>query len=65
VDSSEGQTIERSGHGEDLEDAETLSDLALIAQLKGRFQKAEVMFVRAVSIKESVLGPATRNSSRS
>jgi tetratricopeptide (TPR) repeat protein len=58
VDSPEGQTIEGAGRDEDLEAAETLSDLALIAQLKGRFQKAEVMLVRALSIKEGVLGTA-------
>jgi tetratricopeptide (TPR) repeat protein len=60
VESPGGKRIERSGHREALEAAETLSDLALIAQLRGRFQKAEVMLGRALSIKESVLGSDNR-----
>jgi tetratricopeptide (TPR) repeat protein len=60
VESPGDKRIERSGHREALEAAETLSDLALIAQLRGRFQKAEVMLGRALSIKESVLGSDNR-----
>jgi hypothetical protein len=44
----------RAPDGEVLEAAETLNDFALIAQLKGRFQKAEVMLARALRIGEGL-----------